>query len=128
MLRQEEANPIPMITRQKMMRPVMETATEGELNAWASVAKIMMINSSPYIFLRPTTSARYPKANCPMTVPPDVATLIAVSLLGGMVPALEECQKTIPNMAVTRLMAKMSSRVKLLGSTLMETKAYHRSL
>jgi len=90
------------------MRPVIDMAWEGADKAWARVAKMIMISSSPYIFLRPTTSARYPKPSWPMTVPPDVETLIAVSEWGGMVPwDFESWKKDMPNMAVTRLMAKI---------------------
>ncbi len=76
------------------MMPTIEIPGESDESAWASVAKMIMISSSPYIFLRPTTSAKYPKPSCPMTVPPDVATLMAVSELGGIVPALDlaSCQ------------------------------------
>jgi len=69
---------------------------------------MIMISSSPYIFLRPTTSARYPKPSCPITVPPDVETLIAVSEWGGRVPCdFESWKKDIPSIAVTKLIAKI---------------------
>lgn len=47
-----------MRTRQKMMSPTIETACEDEERACARVENMIMINSSPYIRLRPTTSAR----------------------------------------------------------------------
>jgi hypothetical protein len=103
--------PIPMMTRQKMSRPTMEIAGESEESDWARVATMMMISSTPYIFLRPTTSARKPKPSWPRTVPPEVATLMAVSELEGILPFLGpalSCQKTTPSMALARLMAKMS--------------------
>lgn len=69
--------PIPMSTLQKMMSPMLRrmlvsqktrglnvlscnfstyTSMEGEplVRAWATVAKMMIISSRPYIFLRPT--------------------------------------------------------------------------
>lgn len=68
--------PIPMSTLQKMMSPMLRrirvsqmrrskvlgynfstyTSMDGEplVRAWATVAKMMIISSRPYIFLRPT--------------------------------------------------------------------------
>ena len=63
-----------MRTRQKIITPTIDMEGELEVRAWASVAKMMMINSRPYILLRPTISARAPKTTWPITVPPDVAT------------------------------------------------------
>jgi hypothetical protein len=68
-----------MSTRQKMRTPTMEIEGESELSACARVAKMMRINSRPYILLRPTMSASQPNPTCPSTVPPLVATLMAVS-------------------------------------------------
>jgi len=78
--------PMPISTRQKTITPTREIPGELEARAWARVAKMMMMSSRPYIFLRPTMSARIPKPSCPRTVPPDVATLMAVSALVGMAP------------------------------------------
>lgn len=60
----------------------------GELDdrLWASVEKMMIMSSSPYIFFLPTTSASMPNPTWPLTVPVDVATLIAVSLASGILP------------------------------------------
>jgi len=77
---------MPMITRQKMMMPTIVMPGEAEDRAWASVAKMMNMSSMPYMRLRPTMSARMPKPTWPMTVPPAVATLIAVSALTSIEP------------------------------------------
>src|SRR5215471_2546684 len=96
-----------MKTRQKTRTPTMEMDLEFEERACARVAKMMIINSSPYIRFRPTMSASQPKPTWPRTVPPDVATLMAVSELLGIFPLLD-WKKTTPSMELTRLMAKRS--------------------
>ena len=87
-----------------MTTPTIVIPGEAAERACARVAKMMMMSSRPYIFLRPTISARIPKPNWPMTVPPEVETLRAVSAEDGMA----ELKYTTPIMAVTRLIAKIS--------------------
>lgn len=87
---------------------------------------MIKMSSMPYIFLRPTMSARIPKPICPITVPVEVATLMAVSALEGIFPGewvvflngelglvlrsvgCAYCQNTTPNMDTTMLTAKRS--------------------
>ena len=87
---------------------------------------MIKMSSMPYIFLRPTMSARIPKPICPTTVPVDVATLMAVSALEGIFPGewvaflngelglvlrsvgCAYCQNTTPNMETTMLTANRS--------------------
>jgi hypothetical protein len=49
---------LPMRTRQKMMVPTIDIPGESEESACATVEKMIKMSSRPYIFLRPTTSAR----------------------------------------------------------------------
>lgn len=72
----------------------MDMARESEDRAWARVEKMMIISSMPYMRFRPMRSASHPKNSWPMTVPPEVDTLIAVSALEGILPAplLASCQ------------------------------------
>jgi hypothetical protein len=83
------------------MTPTMFMEGELEVRAWARVAKMITINSRPYILFRPTTSARAPNPSCPTTVPAEVATLMAVSEFVGMTP-LDFGQYTTPNIVVRR--------------------------
>ena len=77
-----------MSTRQKIITPTIDMEGELDDKAWARVAKIMMISSSPYILFRPTISARIPNPTCPMTVPPEVATYWSVrGSLGAQSPS-----------------------------------------
>lgn len=79
---------MPIKTRQKMMRPTMEVPGPGPTSDWARVAMMMRMSSSPYIFLRPTMSARAPKPTWPMTVPAEVDSLMAVSWVVSSTPLL----------------------------------------
>ena len=100
---------MPMRTLQKTMIPTSDIARDDALRDCARVAARMIMSSTPYMRFRPSQSAMYPKTSCPITVPDDVATLMAVSLLLGIMPLWEVCQYTRPSIAVVRFIAKILS-------------------
>src|SRR5271170_7655403 len=97
---------MPIMTLQKTMTPTSDRPVDDAVNDCARVAARMIISSIPYMRFRPIQSAIYPNTNCPITVPTEVATLMAVSPLVGITP-LEVCQYTRPSIAVVRLIAKI---------------------
>jgi hypothetical protein len=98
---------MPIITLQKTMTPTMLTAGDALHRDSARVAVMMIINSIPYIFFRPSRSARYPKTIMPKTVPTFGATFMRFDASDGMFPLLcGSCQYTIPIIDITRPMAK----------------------
>src|SRR2546421_12983287 len=96
--------PMPIMTLQKTMTPTNDRPVDDALNDCARVAARMIISSIPYMGFRPIQSAIYPNSNCPITVPTEVETLMAVMPLVGITP-LEVCQYTRPSIAVVRLIA-----------------------
>src|ERR1700733_1844181 len=91
---------------QKTMTPTNDRLVDDAVKDCARVAARMIMSSIPYMRFRPIQSAIYPNTTCPITVPTEVATLMAVSLLVGITP-LEVCQNTRPSIAVVRLIAKI---------------------
>jgi hypothetical protein len=77
---------MPIITLQKINKPVIVMAILGAARDWAKVARTIIANSIPYIFLRPSLSASHPNPNIPITVPPEVAALIPVLTAVGSTP------------------------------------------